>query len=194
MSHITLPIRQECMYNQNMKKATSGFTIVELLIVIVVIGILAAIVIVTYNGVQARATATKLTTSAKTYEGILKQYKAVNGDYPDISAETGCPGSTYPAATGFTAGTCGTANAISTAYVIPALDNALKTISPTLPDPTYKPLSYQFFAGDVMRTSRGIEFFDDSNTLYYYLPAGSTCKAGTTVALIGATQCEIQLP
>lgn len=38
-----------------MKKTTSGFTIVELLIVIVVIGILAAITIVAYNGIQARA-------------------------------------------------------------------------------------------------------------------------------------------
>jgi general secretion pathway protein G len=38
-----------------MRKSTSGFTIVELLIVIVVIGILAAIVIVAYSGVQNRA-------------------------------------------------------------------------------------------------------------------------------------------
>lgn len=36
-------------------KQNSGFTIVELLIVIVVIGILAAITIVAYNGVQQRA-------------------------------------------------------------------------------------------------------------------------------------------
>ena len=32
-----------------------GFTIVELLIVIVVIGVLAAITIVAYNGIQSRA-------------------------------------------------------------------------------------------------------------------------------------------
>lgn len=38
-----------------MTKTKSGFTIVELLIVIVVIGILAAITIVAYNGVQQRA-------------------------------------------------------------------------------------------------------------------------------------------
>lgn len=38
-----------------MNKTTSGFTIVELLIVIVVIAILAAISIVAYNGIQARA-------------------------------------------------------------------------------------------------------------------------------------------
>ena len=36
-------------------KRRQGFTIVELLVVIVVIGVLAAITIVAYNGMQARA-------------------------------------------------------------------------------------------------------------------------------------------
>lgn len=38
-----------------MRKSISGFTIVELLIVIVVIAILAAISVVAYNGIQTRA-------------------------------------------------------------------------------------------------------------------------------------------
>lgn len=42
------------------KKKQTGFTIVELLIVIVVIGILAAITIVAYNGVQDRARQQKM--------------------------------------------------------------------------------------------------------------------------------------
>ena len=37
----------------------SGFTIVELLIVIVVIAILAAITVVAYNGIQERANSSK---------------------------------------------------------------------------------------------------------------------------------------
>ena len=40
-----------------MKSPRSGFTIVELLIVIVVIAILAAITIVAFNGIQERARA-----------------------------------------------------------------------------------------------------------------------------------------
>lgn len=43
----------------------SGFTIVELLIVIVVIGILAAITLVAYNGVQDRAATASLQSDLK---------------------------------------------------------------------------------------------------------------------------------
>lgn len=55
-----------------MRKNKSGFTIVELLIVIVVIGILAAITIVAYNGVQQRSRdairKADLTTIAKAFQ------------------------------------------------------------------------------------------------------------------------------
>ena len=46
-------------------KQTHGFTIVELLIVIVVIGILAAITIVSFNGVQERAKTTQAQTDLR---------------------------------------------------------------------------------------------------------------------------------
>lgn len=48
------------------KQKQSGFTIVELLIVVVVIAILAAITIVAYNGIQTRATESKVRTDIAT--------------------------------------------------------------------------------------------------------------------------------
>lgn len=60
----------------------SGFTIVELLIVIVVIGILAAITIVAYNGVQQRANNLNRTTAAKEWQKLIIAYHAQNGQYP----------------------------------------------------------------------------------------------------------------
>lgn len=59
-----------------------GFTIVELLIVIVVIGILAAITVVAYNGMQQRARDAKRASDAKNIVKALEAYKATNGNYP----------------------------------------------------------------------------------------------------------------
>lgn len=68
-----------------MKKAISGFTIVELLIVIVVIAILAAITIVAYNGVQTRAENNKTITAVGTYVKAFQLYTIDNGQYPSTT-------------------------------------------------------------------------------------------------------------
>ena len=65
-----------------MKMRNKGFTIVELLIVIVVIGILAAIVIVAFNGVQNSAKNASLQSDMKGLAKNLEAYKAINGQYP----------------------------------------------------------------------------------------------------------------
>jgi type II secretion system protein G len=66
------------------KAAAKGFTIVELLIVIVVIGILAALVIVTYNGIQQKARDTERKTDINALHGQLEAYQAQNGRYPTL--------------------------------------------------------------------------------------------------------------
>src|SRR5665647_3707929 len=59
-----------------------GFTIVELLIVIVVIGILAAITIVAYNGIQQRAVVASLTSDLDNSSKLLKLFQVDNSAYP----------------------------------------------------------------------------------------------------------------
>jgi prepilin-type N-terminal cleavage/methylation domain-containing protein len=57
-----------------MKKTTSGFTIVELIVVIVVIGILATITIVAYGDFQARSKAAAIEAGLKDIEKNLRVY------------------------------------------------------------------------------------------------------------------------
>ncbi len=77
-----------------MKKSSSGFTIVELLIVIVIIAILAAITIVAYNGIQGRARDNSRYADVKAIIKALELYKADNGTYPttDVTAMANTPG------------------------------------------------------------------------------------------------------
>ena len=63
-------------------KNESGFTIVELLIVIVVIGILAGLVLNTFNGIQSRARDTERKTDVNAIHAQVEAYQADNGFYP----------------------------------------------------------------------------------------------------------------
>lgn len=67
------------------KLKQQGFTIVELLIVIVVIGILAALVITTFTGIQQKARNTERETDIKAMQGQVEAYYAQNGRYPTLA-------------------------------------------------------------------------------------------------------------
>lgn len=65
-----------------MRKSTSGFTIVELLIVIVIIAVLAAITILAYNGIRVRANTSAVVSDLQSASKKLLLYKIDNGNYP----------------------------------------------------------------------------------------------------------------
>lgn len=69
----------------SLKRKQSGFTIVELLIVIVVIGILAALVVTTFSGVQKKARDSERQTDINAIHGQVEAYYAQNGKYPTLA-------------------------------------------------------------------------------------------------------------
>lgn len=80
------------------RAAYRGFTIVELLIVIVVIGILAAVSAVAYGGVQNRANNASRVSEAFAWKELFRTYKVINGAYPSMSVGGYCLGSGFPSA------------------------------------------------------------------------------------------------
>ena len=63
-------------------KHQRGFTIVELLIVVVIIAILAAITIAAFNGVQRRANESASASAVNSAVEKLELYKTTNNIYP----------------------------------------------------------------------------------------------------------------
>jgi prepilin-type N-terminal cleavage/methylation domain-containing protein len=85
-------MRENKIYRTILNSKQQGFTIVELLIVIVIIGILAAITIVAYNGIQQRAISSSLQSDLNNAAKMLKLYQVDYGAYPtSIDPATYCP-------------------------------------------------------------------------------------------------------
>lgn len=80
------------------KQTQKGFTIVELLIVIVVIAILAAITVVAYNSVQQKARNTQTQLAMASYAKAIILYGQDKGSYP-VPALFTCLGDEYTATT-----------------------------------------------------------------------------------------------
>ena len=94
-------------------RTNNGFTIVELLIVVVVIAILATITIVSYNGITKRAQQVSILAQVDHFEKSLRMYKITYGEWPLMPATTGqhfsaCLGDGYIQSSTMPANTCWT--------------------------------------------------------------------------------------
>jgi prepilin-type N-terminal cleavage/methylation domain-containing protein len=116
------------------KLRTNGFTIVELLVVIVVIAILASITVVAYSGAQVRANNSSRLSEYNAWRKAFELYKVANGTYPAMADGGYCLGTNFPG------GKCrdylaNNGNTLAESNST-ALMNALKTVS-TLPQTTH---------------------------------------------------------
>lgn len=68
-------------------KTNGGFTIVELIIVVVVIAILAAISIMSYTNINRNAYNTQIMSGVQQYYKAIESYKVLNGRYPPTTEE-----------------------------------------------------------------------------------------------------------
>jgi prepilin-type N-terminal cleavage/methylation domain-containing protein len=94
-------------------RTNNGFTIVELLIVVVVIAILATITIVSYNGITKRAQQVSILAQVDRFEKSLRMYKETYGEWPLMPATTGqhfsaCLGDGYAQSSAMPANSCWT--------------------------------------------------------------------------------------
>lgn len=161
-----------------------GFTIVELLVVIVVIALLAAISIVAFNGVQQRAKNTQVVSGVNAYIKALGQYAVDNGAYP--TQGNVCLGAGYPSDQCW-AGPQGDRT------VSMSLDTALNQYLRTKPV-----LATQLFSIGISTNNRAgaVYVAGPARIVYYLQGAGQDCgisrASGVTEGGV-VTQCAVSL-
>lgn len=184
-----------------------GFTIVELLVVIVVIAILAAVSVVAYGGIQTRAENAKTLAGIDQFGKALQMYKVHNnGNYPLTGGgfQYGCI-----AESGNCGNTDGTINSecvgLGASGISVTLNNAIKTVVNSIPavsDQTIK-CENKNVKGAMYVVYGNLFGGNDRNAYVLYFlkgdqrcgtPAGSKLMSpdGRIYYPSGATRCMIQ--
>jgi prepilin-type N-terminal cleavage/methylation domain-containing protein len=167
-----------------MHNKRAGFTIVELLIVIVVIGILAAITIVAFNGIQQRGRNTQTISAVKDYTKIYAAYALDHNAYPGTSNH--CLG------TGYTDNLCWD----NRTYVPnPAVNTALQAYVSNLPNPN----TTRVYRNATDGTRAGILYVNNYSFRYQLEGVGTDCGIPGAVRTFSVGQsngpeCTITLP
>ena len=189
--------------NRFTQNASQGFTIVELLIVIVVIGILAAITLNTYNGIQDTAYNIKIVSGVTQFRDAAELYKIKQGNYPRTTREIdnqsiamACLGTGYPS------GFCGKItgvdtyedSAFNTELAKAATGSAISITNLSVGPESFTGAAYGIDTVDLSKSSTGF-----ARTIQYALRGNNTpCKIPTAWSYQAqisppVTACEIIL-
>lgn len=180
-----------------------GFTIVELLVVIVVIAILAAITIVGYNGITSQAESSKRLVSLDAYEKALRMYYELHGEYPvpdgsrDVAA---CLGSKFAAEDGFAQGECiRLGSGPLPYYVNDEVNEKLREVA-NISSAEFPSMTLDAGGGLILK-QRGILYYASNDatanngrvTLTYYTTQDGKCGRGVKTTGSGFGACQLTI-
>lgn len=163
----------------------NGFTIVELLIVIVVVGILAAITMVAFSDIRQRSRNAQIISGVDAYEKAFLQYGLINRAYPSGATSNLCLGSGYT-------GPCVSGPAVGGQTINPndaSFDTQVATIMQGKPR----------IGGDIVDVGGGTmvvgAYYWNLQIFYHLYGNGRACAAGGTGSNFGSlTRCTLVLP